>query len=402
MKKKSLLTVIVMLSVFLVGIGTAHAIFGVPDDVKGQDLVWPMICAKNIGSPNTLNTNWAIADVVGGTPDAAGFASTASCTLYSAKSVALVDFEYDWTPLEVVVDDCQSLLVRHPGATTLDLDADGTPDLQQTIDTVNYWAGYISCTQVSSSFISPGIHDVTDRYMNNVYLVDPPLGFASGFNGPSLETGGAAAMAENASQVSMTAYSVYARYYLNNNNTNSWNWWIVLLSRNQYNTIARTSTRALNGFICDENEHCQSLQIGIPKELNIISVKPYLPGAPFFTPLGCNVPPDPPSVGCPGTQTFPKAGFAGLVVTESGTTSVPGNTFAILGTCNDPSAIAQGTCTSFYSLFGWSYERAEAGSILANFDVIHPMYRTYCSGGVSGTGGATNTANCICTGLGCI
>jgi len=115
-KIRSFLTVVALISIVLFGAGTAHAVWGVPDDVKGQDLVWPFLCAETPGTPNSIQTNWAIADLVGGTPDAGGNVATMNCTLWSAKSTLIVDFIYTWTPFQVVVDDCNAFLNRHPGA----------------------------------------------------------------------------------------------------------------------------------------------------------------------------------------------------------------------------------------------------------------------------------------------
>lgn len=400
---RSLLTVVAMLSVLLFGIGTAHAVFGVADDVKGQDLVWPIICAKTPGSPNSLNTNWAIAEL-------SGIKAAANCSIFDQKSRLLTDFEYCWTNDDVLTDDCQSLLSRFPITKSLDVDFDGVPDLQVTIPdgagtNISYWAGYVTCTQVASNRMCVG-STPTNRFMNNMYLVDPPAGFAAGFNGTSEENGsgnppvGVSAIAENAGASFFSAYSVALRYYINNNNANSWDWWILLLGRNQYTGGGANSARILNGYICDENEHCQSLPVGIPWELNIINVKPLLPGAPFFTPLGCQVPPNAPTGGCPGTQSYPKAGFGNFVVTENGSRDVPPvSPFAILGTCNPGTGV--GTCSSFYSLLGWSWQRAEAGNAFANFDVVHPLFRTYCSGGVAGSSGVGIDVPCTCAGAGC-
>lgn len=412
MKKRSLLIVLAMLSVFLFGIGTAYAIYGVADDVKGQDLVWPMFCVETPGpspAPNnsaatSLNTNWAIAELIGGTTDLNGYAVTANCTLWSQKSTLIFDFVYTWSPFQVVIDDCQSLLTRHPGGKLVDNNLDGTPDLRMVIDGVNYWGGYITCTQAGIIPIGQTLPlNALDRFMNNVYLVDLPLGFASGLNGPSLEgigapvppvPGGAtipsdAFFGEFGPAFHITAGSVYARYYVNNDpltNPNTWNWLIFLLGRNQYNiTDFITSTRVISGVICDENEHCASLTIPIWWELNVINVDPLLPGSPFFTPLG-NINPGVP-------QTFPKAGFVAGTVVENGSRAGFGN-FTITGTANhvDASAIP------FYSMFGWSYQRAQAGTnILGDYDVIHNIYRTYCSGAVPGSGPPDNQTNCVCS-----
>jgi len=373
-KKNSLLVVIAILSVFLVGIGTSYAIYGVPDDVPGQDLVWPIMCAKNVGAPNSLNTNWAIADVIGGTPDNNGNVATMACVVKDIKSVPVFDFGYVWTPLDVVVDNCEALVAT--------MTSNSQTALVQKINGVDYYEGYIQCTQTTGQLDD---NEIANRFMNNIYLVDPPLGFASGFNGPSLEDGAAAFgastfLGENSDTVQVTAGRIFARYYLNNAAANSWDWWILLMGRNQYNTINVSSTRVLNGQVCDEAEHCQSVIIPIPNELNIISVADVLPGAPLIT-------------------TFPRAGFAEFTINESGTRNLIGGTgsFSLVGTANNPTLAS----IPYYSMYGWSYERAQAGSVLANFDVVHPIFRTYCSGGPSGAGASDNLTNCICTGNGC-
>jgi len=383
-KKKSLLVVIAILSVLLAGIGTSYAVYGVPDDVPGQDLVWPFICTKTAGTPaagmpaSSIQTNWAIANL-------SSKETSAHCSLWSKKSQHIIDFQYDWTGNGVVVDDCNSFLAAHPSAKTSDLDSDGIADLFLSHAQIipgnaaagqgDYWAGYITCSGEGGNI-----------FMNNLYLVDPTLGFSSGFNGPSEEDGAGAgspgissAMGENNGSISFTAHDLFLRYYVNNDDAsfqNTWDWWIVLASRNQYTGIARTSTRSLNGDIWDENEHFQSINIPIPNELNIINASSYFAGAPMFEPVFCPHPGDPLCV-----VSFPKAGYIDVSPTENGTTSVPGDTFAIVGTCNDPSGQVGGVCQSFYSIFAWSYERAQASSVLADFDVIHPAFRTYCSGG---------------------
>lgn len=378
-----------MLSVFLFGIGTAHAIYGVPDDVPGQDLAWPVICAVNPGAPNDLNTNWAIADLIGEitTNNNSGFSAGMACQIRDRRSRPGPDFTYVWTPFQVVTDICENgvdgLLDRHPTAKT----ATATYDPIQTIDGVSYYVLYVTCTQTD---MNPTVQNtITSRFMNNVYLLDPPKGFASGFNGPSLEDGSDPLIGEAVGAFHMTASRVFARYYVNNANADSWDWLIFLLGRNQYSNLNLSTSRRLTGFICDENEHCTSANINIPDELNIFSVGPTLPGSPFFTPLGNNDPTVP--------STFPKAGFYSLTPLETGTHLLGGN-ITINGTANvgDPAFSGGNPNVPFYSLFGWSYQRAEAGSILANFDVIQPVFRTYCSGGVNGAGATENLGACSC------
>ena len=392
MKIRSLLTVVALLSIVFLGVGTAHAIYGVADDVPGQDQVWPIICAVTPSASNSLNTNWAIADVIGGTPNSAGLVSHTSCVIEDSHTRPGPDFDYFWTNLDVVVDDCQSLLTRNPAAK---ITTAGVFEPTLTIGSTTYYVLYVKCVQDTLGGV-PG--PVVDRYMNNVYLVDLPQGFASGFNGPSLENGTDKYIGENGGGWHITASNVYARYYINNDptvNTNTWDWFIFLLGRNQYNTVNIVSTRTLTGTVCDEDEHCTSAVIPIPWELNIFNVAPTLPGSPFFTPLG--------NLNSSVPQTFPKAGFYALTISEPGNRTSAGP-FTISGTSNNTSIFGD-PANPYYSLFGWSYERAQASSILADFDVIHPVFRKYCTGssgsGVDGTGPADNLGTCGCTGAGC-
>jgi hypothetical protein len=376
-KKKSLLAAIVILSVLLIGIGTSYAIYGVPDDVPGQDLVWPIICAKTPVASNSLNTNWAIADLVGGTPDANGNVATTACVIKTVRSVPVFDFGYVWTPYDVVVDDCESLVST--------LTTNNKTALTVTIGGVDYYAGYVQCQHTNGI---TGDNFVTNRFMNNLYLIDAPQGFASGFNGPSLEDGSGTPAASNflgefGDQVQITAGQLFARYFINNTNANSWDWWILLMGRNEYNTINVQSTRVLNGSVCDEAEHCQSVIIEIPDELNIIDVAEHLPGAPLIT-------------------TYPRAGFGYFTINEQGHRILLGDAgeFTLVGTSNNGVVSSQ----PFYSAYAWSYERAEAGNAFANYDVIHPMFRTYCSGAGDDFGpttGPLSFTDCGCTGTGC-
>lgn len=373
MKIRSLLTIVAMLSILLFGIGTAYAVYGVPDDVPGQDLVWPSICVKTPGATNTLNTNWAIAELTGGTPDQNGCVAELSCALKSVTSVTVLDFSYCFTPFDVVTDNCAALTA---GLTTTQKTA-----LTQTYNGIAYLSGYIQCTQITGAPVSNPTHQIVDRFMNNVYIVDTPLGFASGFNGPSLEDGtgafGASTfLGENGDTVWITAEDVFLRYFINNADPNTWDWWILLLGRNQYNTINITSTRILDGFICDEAEHCLSVSVPIPVELNVINVADFLPGSPLNT-------------------AFPRAGFGRFKVKESGVLSAIGaaGSFTITGTANNPAV----TGKTYYSMWGWSYQRAVAASLIGDFDVIHPMFRTYCIGGNTGTGAAEDESTCNCS-----
>ncbi len=400
-----------MLSVLLFGIGTAYAVYGVADDVPGQDLTWPVICTKTAapapaGFPaSSLNTNWAISNLSSTTRQL-------NCSLYTWQSVFVNDFVYDFTQNEVVPDDCAKLVVELNATGNLGLVLKNTdiitgpavPGTPPSPSQGDYYAGYVICQQVGVSG--------ENVFMNNIYLVDAPLGLASGFNGPTEENGaGTSNLAENNGGTHFAAHDLWLRYYLNNDptlNANTWNWFIIQAGRNQYGPLGglKYSTRLLSGILFDENEHSQSINIAFPYELNIINVASILPGAPsFFNPKNCSaiptVPPSPPCI-----PTFPKAGYVHVVPKENVTLISGGGTatFALEGTCNYPSGGA--LCTEsggFYGLVGWSYQRVQASSILGDFDVIHPLLRTYCSNSVfggsigSGTGNTSNSCTCAVT-----
>jgi hypothetical protein len=154
---------------------------------------------------------------------------------------------------------------------------------------------------------------------------------------------------------------LYPRYFLLNDTAlfpDTFNWWMFLLGRNQYSTPNVTSVRNLEGIICDEEENCQSTTIPIPNELNIVSVAPILPGAPLH-PAG-----------------FPKGGFAVLNIVEHGNALVLGG-FTIHGSRNVTTSLPL-ALSNWYSVFGWSYERAEDSSATLSWDVVHPMFRDWC------------------------
>jgi len=358
-KIRSLLTVVAALSLLLFGVGTAHAVFGVADDVPARDVVIPVICG--VDATNEINTNWAIADVLGaGVVDLNGFVAHALAHLHNVSSKHVHDYSYDWTPNDVVVDNCKAL--------TAALSPAEKTDMTVTISGVDYYAGYVVVNQNNGP--GPVFTTVLERFTAWVYLVDALKGFASGFNGLSMEFGtndaanGGLREAFSIGGVSqaITAFTLYPRYFLNNDTAlfpDTYNWWMVLLGRNQYNTLNVTSTRFLEGFICDEEENCQSTGIPIPVEFNVIDVGPILPGLPLH-PAG-----------------FPKGGFALLNIVEHANGIIVG-AFTIHGTRNVSTSLPL-ALTDWYSVFGWSYERAQATSVLASWDVIHPMFRTYCN-----------------------
>jgi hypothetical protein len=179
-------------------------------------------------------------------------------------------------------------------------------------DTVaDHYLGYL----IYFNDISPN-----DVFVTWEYLVDLTKGFASGFNAYSVEVAVSTIdLSENA--VPITATEFYPRYYLLNSNADTWNWWIVLTGDNFGGT--------LDGFVCNEEEDCISLTIIVPTELVIINVDDHIPALLH--------------------AAFPKAGFAFLSWTE---TTLP----------NDDTTLM------------WSYQREQATTVQASWDVIHPVH----------------------------
>jgi len=364
-KIRNLLTVVAMLSVLLLSGGSAFAVLGVDDNVPGQDFAFPLICAVPVtGQTNFENTLYAIPEILGtsiDSPDKNGNVVYTHCQIKDIHSNVVQDFDIGWTPYDVVTGDCSSLVAP--------LSTSQKSALTQTTDGVSYYEGYLECQQITAA---TGVASVlTNRLLPYVYLVDLPEGFASGFNGPRLEDGSGPFLGEEGDTIEVTANTLFARYYINNTDPRSWDWWMILAGRQQYSTINATSSRVLNGDVCDESEDCVSLALNLPYQLNIIDVASNLPGAPLNT-------------------TPPLAGFGYFQIQEKGNNIIVGP-FTITGTINDPLVTV---VPVYYSIYGWSYERAEAGTAAASWDVIHPMDRIYCSGAYDGASGAGNDAAC--------
>ena len=286
--------------------GTAVAVLGVADDVPGQDVVFPIICGVNASAP--LNTSWAIAEVVGGTPDLSGNVAHAAVILFNTRSQAVHDYTNVWTKFDVVTDDCKTLINT--------LSASSKNMLQTTINGVAYYVGYLNFLQEPA-----GENPLANRFVGWVSVDDQLTGTgfkpfqAEGGIGPNFEEDG----------VPVNAKTFFFRFAIDNNV--SYNWWIILSRIQSETNPGLTRTVQLQGFICNETEDCVSVVIPLPNELNIINVASYLPGAPLFA-------------------GYPKRGFAMLdlvvhdVTLSAQTTYTPSNvsTFAwsYLHNCTQP------------------------------------------------------------------
>ncbi len=391
-KKKSLLVVIAILSVLLVGVGSAYAVIGVNDEVPGQDLVIPFVCGRtDLDSTNSLNTLYAIAEVKGGGPVGTNWVST-DRLLYNSRSITTIDFPTPFTAHDLLSFDCHTDFYGNgttiPGQSVATLN-----DYTITVNGREYLAGYtvlrqnsandgfctggtittqvISCTANSDCYAEGGItatcdKSPQDRFIGWNYLVDLEKGFASGFDSISEEGGAGPNLGEVAGSAPVTAATLYPRIYIHNALAETWNWWIILAGRNELNCggVTPFPGRRLTGFICTIDEICNSFSIPIPDELNIVDLLTQVPQVSTI----------------PG---YPKSGFAIANVTE--TVSISGATFTLTGTTNT------GLCGNIfpaYSIYGYSYQRAQSdtphGGFNGSWDVVHPMHRDYCSGDASG------------------
>lgn len=377
MKIRNLLAVVAVLSLFLFSAGTASAVISVNDHVPGYDVVIPIICEGQANPPSgaptfgTLETLWAIADKNGGTPVFPSLnVVCATVYVYDSRSVLRLDTEYCWTAYDVVTDSCTNLISEM-----------GPSDqAAMQITTSNgrtYFAGYV---EVSQDWTSDG--GFGNRFTSWVYLTDLPKGFASGMNGISAENGVGPQLGEDGGAAAVAAASIYPRMFIMNNRPDTWNWWMLLLGRNQYTQLSLPSfNRYLSCFICNEEEVCRSRNIAIPNELNLINVRDHVPGT--------LVP------GCFGGPSCPIAGFGRCDIVEEGDVLLPTLTHVIItGTSNMPLLDPVFGLNPWYSLYGWSYQRAQESTATLSWDVMHEIHRVYCSGAVQGNQPDDNMASC--------
>jgi hypothetical protein len=385
-KIRNLLAVVAMLSVFIIGIGTAHAVLGVNDDVPLQDLVVPLICEKN----GDLDTLFAIADkeealchYVGISPESGEFyVTSASARLYNPKSQFIVDWEYEWTLHDIVNDLCSRIF---------DEEASNPVSAEVTLGGKVYYAGYVTINQNSGGTIAfdsantaycadPTNWEPKNRFIGWQYLVDLTKGFASGFNMPGAENGlnVGGLMGEAFDNAPIAVQAFYPRFYFLNNKGETWNWWIYLFGQNELAVrepiLYSNIHRYLDGIICDEQENCSSLRIPIPYEMMILNVleNNYIPG----TIKNAN--------GFPGTPADPQdmGGFALLDIIEFGTILFPTPVSIFIdGTFNAGFLLGLEPPFEYYSAHAWSYQRAESNDGLPglSWDVIHPQHRTWCT-----------------------
>jgi hypothetical protein len=376
-KIRKLLTIAAILSLLLCGaVGTAYAVLGVDDYVPGQDLVVPFICGRNAGT--TLNTLYTFAEVKGTDISHDPWVFT-DRLLYNSRSASIIDFPTTFTARDLLSFDC---------VTDFTGQSETTKDFYTiTVNGIQYLAGYVVLRQNSANDGVCTLHNIgaacasnldcvdsggigvcdktlQNRFIGWTYLVDLPKGFASGFDAISEEYGAGPNLGEDAGNAPVTAYTLYPRIYVHNDPAtypDTWNWWIILAGRNQLDcgVVTPFPGRELTGVICSPEEVCPSFSVLIPDELNVIDMMTQVPQVATI----------------PG---FPKSAFAIGDVVEQ--TAYLGMTVTLYGTINP------GLCGNIfpaYSLYGWSYQRAESdqNAPSLSWDVAHPMHREYCTEG---------------------
>lgn len=343
---KKFLVLAAIFSILLFSYGTSQAVMGVADDVPATDLVIPFVCKVGGG----LDTLWAIGET---SPDVTSKLAINSffVSIRDKNSSLVIDFFQPITVSDVVSDSC--------GALTKKMSAANLNQLKTTIVTngvsTDYYIGY-------ATYVWPVLG--ADRFVAWVYLTDLAKGFASGFNGYGAEGFGLDGRLNEDALTPVTAWGFNPRYYIHNSGADTWTWWMVLAGRNQYGINASplpgaSFIRELVGYICNEDEDCFSISVPIPDEWNIIDVSHHLPSA-LHT-------------------SYPKAGLAWFFVYEYGFLASPATPeIELIGSIDPVWNVATGGLVGYYSMFGWSYQRAfEPGGSLS-WDVVHPMHRTYC------------------------
>lgn len=331
---RNLLTVVAMFSVLLFGIGTAHAVLGLPDDTPAQDIVVPFICED---APGTLDTQWAIAEVAG------FFPNFADVYIFNRLSQFVKDETAEWTPFDVISDGCKVLLTRLSPTQKTALQTTVTQN--GTSKTV--FVGYVIYHNV---FLD------SDQFVSWVYFNDIPNGFNVGFNAYGAEGGvdtpvgfpiaTPSDLVEGANYTAptptpVTASFFFPRYFFLNTNAGTFNWWIILKG----GPVDNTPDQLNCSEVCNEEEQCASLTIPTPNNINIIDVKQILPP---------NILHD----------TVIEDGAL-----SAGETSGQGGGFAVCQTM-DGAVAGYGAVTAL----GWSYQRAATGTVISNWDAMHPMH----------------------------
>jgi len=381
-KKRNLFAVVAMLSVFLLSAGTAFAVYGVNDLVPGRDVLTPIVCEGTVDAAGQnpvlsgMDTLFAIAEKDGAKGDFfelsgkdGKYVVCADLYVFDSRSERRYDDVYCWTAFDVVTDSCSAIIKR--------MSSVGRLAMQTSENGKNLFAGYVGVVQRDSGISN----SLNNRFVPWAYLTDLNKGFASPMGAPTAEAGTSVFndLGEDGGSIAVAAESIYPRMFIMNERVESFNWWMLLLGRNQYTVLSLPAfNRYLDCQVCDEQENCDSETIPIPDELNIINVRDNVPAVAIPA--------------CFGAPACPIAGFARCTIREEGATFTD-PAVAITGTANyaplDPLAPSD-----YYSLYGYSYQRAAESTAALSWDVIQEIHRVYCSGVPSGSSGEGNEAPC--------
>jgi len=325
--KKSLIIGLAVLALTLC-VGTAYSIEG-----PSAEVVFPFICKVPTGlsfvSPEHLDMVFTIANVT-------NLDMHVIALVRDFRSNARLDFAVHLTPYDVSSNTCLAVINMMPAA--------AKTAMIKTINGVQYYVGYISYDvqdPAAGALIGWGQMETlrTVLFLGgglNVWLYTD-----AGFNGVpdfhSLVNAATTTTSGGYWQIDSNQ-KLMPRYKIANNDPDTHNWWIIMTPSDALTTTLGTCTRVMEGIICDEQEHCLSIAIPIPDQVNVINVADILPG--FFA-------------------TFPKSGFAMLDVVLTGTSAGDQNP------CFD---------AGNEQYLGWSYQYTPGSGNLRTA-LIFPMHR---------------------------
>jgi hypothetical protein len=335
--KKALIIGVTVFSLMLFA-GSAYATEG-----SSQTLVFPFICevpAKNLMfTSEHLDMIFTIANVTSIDTNVPAF-------VRNFKGQFMLDYLLHLSPFDVQKETCLSVINKM-----------STPTQSQMIQTIggkNYYVGYIKYDvenpAAGAYLIGWGEMETLSVMIagGGKFSIVTQLFTNAGFNGVPDFYANVNAATNDINGQSWRIYTnqkLMPRFNIANANGATYNWWIIMTPSNAGTTVAGPCTRQMVGTICDENEHCLSLAIPLPYQVNIVNVANYLPGGVF------------------PTSTFPKAGFGMFDVVLNGT-SAPGA----------PGGNSCGNAGNEQYL-GWSYQYTLGSFYQGKTALIFPMHR---------------------------
>jgi hypothetical protein len=368
--KKAIVIFMVIAAFLVFHQGKAQAVIGAVDDVPAQDIIFPFICEHDPATGvavNPLDVLMVVAEVQGleGVPSAA----SAQLEVFDwDESNLRYDDSLNWTGRDVWTDTACSIVIasgvnsNDTKSLLKDLDGDKVNDyymgyLTLTNDRArNQFIGWWYLADLANGFVAGanaiqsenGHHPETlgENYLNRTETIFDPGdndGNATSpvdpFNvGDDLPTDYADYF--NFGPIALFADAMFPRYFLLNDNANTWTWWIMLSGANSNDYACD---------VCDEEEECVSKNAHT-EEFNVIDVWDILPDI---------------------HDGFPKGGFA--ICGISGLVDFGGRTitsdYDSGGFSTDVAVI-----DVYYSIFGWDYERADVQNLAGNWSIVRPIH----------------------------